>query len=146
MYKRLLVGYDGSKCADSALRRAVVLAKEGDAQLTMLWMCEPLPRYYVDTEEFEVKSEVLEDFYKTLCEEATSLAAGHRVSITCERGWGDPAEGVVRFADKGRCDLIVVGHSNHSELWGRVLGDTADRIADNAHCSVLIVKDHESGQ
>jgi nucleotide-binding universal stress UspA family protein len=25
-------------------------------------------------------------------------------------------------------------------LWGRLLGDTADRISDHAHCSVLIVK------
>ena len=31
-------------------------------------------------------------------------------------------------------------HSDHSELWGRLLGDTADRIADHAQCSVLIVK------
>jgi nucleotide-binding universal stress UspA family protein len=34
----------------------------------------------------------------------------------------------------------VVGHSDHSGLWGRLLGDTADRISDHAHCSVLIVK------
>jgi hypothetical protein len=32
------------------------------------------------------------------------------------------------------------GHSDPSELWGRFLGDTADRISDPAHCSVLIVK------
>jgi len=25
-------------------------------------------------------------------------------------------------------------------MWGRLLGDTADRISDHAHCSVLIVK------
>ena len=37
-------------------------------------------------------------------------------------------------------DLIVIGHSDHSALWGRLLGDTADRIADQAPCSVLIVK------
>jgi len=30
--------------------------------------------------------------------------------------------------------------SDHSEMWGRLLGDTADRISDHAHCSVLIVK------
>jgi len=42
--------------------------------------------------------------------------------------------------EEGGYDLIVVGHSDHSELWGRMLGDTADRMADHAHCSVLIVK------
>jgi len=46
----------------------------------------------------------------------------------------------VNFAKEGGYDLIVVGHSDHSELWGRLLGDTADRISDHAHCSVLIVK------
>lgn len=39
--------------------------------------------------------------------------------------------------------MIVVGHSDHSELWGRLLGDTADRVSDHAHCSVLIVKQPE---
>jgi nucleotide-binding universal stress UspA family protein len=47
---------------------------------------------------------------------------------------------MVNFAREGGYDLIVIGHSDHSELWGRLLGDTADRIADHAHCSVLIVK------
>ena len=47
---------------------------------------------------------------------------------------------MVKFANDGGYDLIVIGHSDHSELWGRLLGDTADRISDHAHCSVLIVK------
>jgi nucleotide-binding universal stress UspA family protein len=46
----------------------------------------------------------------------------------------------VSFAKEGNYDLIVIGHSDHSELWGRLLGDTADRVSDHAHCSVLIVK------
>jgi hypothetical protein len=37
----------------------------------------------------------------------------------------------------------VIEHSDHSELWGRLLGDTADRVSDHAHCSVLIVKQPE---
>ena len=40
-------------------------------------------------------------------------------------------------------DLILIGPSDYSELWGRLLGDTADRISDHAHCSVLIVKQPE---
>ena len=47
---------------------------------------------------------------------------------------------IVSFAAEQKCDLIVVGHSDHSEMWGRLLGDTADRISDHAHCSVMIVK------
>ena len=47
---------------------------------------------------------------------------------------------LVKLAAENGFDLIVIGHSDHSELWGRLLGDTADRIADHAHCSVLIVK------
>ena len=38
----------------------------------------------------------------------------------------------------------LIGHSDHSELWGRLLGDTADRVSDHAHCSVLIVKQPEN--
>jgi nucleotide-binding universal stress UspA family protein len=47
---------------------------------------------------------------------------------------------LLKVAEEGGYDLIVIGHSDHSELWGRMLGDTADRIADHASCSVLIVK------
>ena len=52
----------------------------------------------------------------------------------------DAAKVLVTFAREGGYDLIVIGHSDHSECWGRLLGDTADRIADHAHCSILIVK------
>jgi len=62
------------------------------------------------------------------------------IRIPCETRRGHPAKMIVKFADEGGCDLIVIGHSDHSELWGRLLGDTADRISDHAHCSVLIVK------
>lgn len=37
-------------------------------------------------------------------------------------------------------DAIVVGHAYHSEPWGRLLGDTANRLSDHERCRVLIVK------
>ena len=52
-------------------------------------------------------------------------------------GGGDAAKVIAGFATEGYYDLIVIGHSDHSELWGRRLGGTADRISDHAHCSVL---------
>ena len=58
----------------------------------------------------------------------------------CVARAGHPAKTIVQHPNEGGYDLIVVGHSDHSELWGRLLGDTADRSADHANCSVLIVK------
>ena len=72
--------------------------------------------------------------------EEAEVAAQHGLAIGCETRSGHPAKTIVQFADEGGYDLIVVGHSDHSEMWGRLLGDTADRISDHAHCSVLIVK------
>jgi len=69
-----------------------------------------------------------------------AVAREHGVEIPCETRRGHPAKAIVKFADEGGYDLIVIGHSDHSELWGRLLGDTADRISDHAQCSVLIVK------
>ncbi len=45
MFKNILVGYDGSKGGKEALHRAVVMAREFGAELTALWVREPLPRY-----------------------------------------------------------------------------------------------------
>ena len=75
--------------------------------------------------------------------EVAEVAQRFGVSIGCESRAGHAAKVIVNFAKEGDYDLIVIGHSDHSELWGRLLGDTADRISDHAHCSVLIVKQPE---
>ena len=45
MYQKILVGYDGSKGGRAALERAAVAAKHYHAQVTALWVREPLPRH-----------------------------------------------------------------------------------------------------
>lgn len=140
MFQNILVGYDGSKGGKAALRRAAVMARESNAQLTALWVREPLPRYTDLPGEPEGEAEAADEYFQERQQEVAEAAAHHGIKIACETKRGHPAKTIVKVADDGGCDLIVVGHSDHSELWGRLLGDTADRIADHAHCSVLIVK------
>lgn len=140
MFQKILVGYDGSKGGKAALRRAVMMAKEFNAQLTALWVREPLPRYTDLPGEPEGEADAADEYYQERQKEVAETAAEHGIKITCETRRGHPAKSIVKFADQGGYDLIVVGHSDHSEMWGRLLGDTADRIGDHAHCSVLIVK------
>jgi nucleotide-binding universal stress UspA family protein len=140
MFKKILVGYDGSKGGKAALRRAAVLAKGFNADLCALWVRELLPRHSDLPGEFEAEAEAADEYFKERSREIQAAAAEHGIPIRCETRRGHAAKTILRFADEGGYDLIVIGHSDHSELWGRLLGDTADRISDHAHCSVLIVK------
>src|SRR3984885_1378306 len=136
MFKKILVGYDGSKSAMNALERATALAKEFDAQITVLWVREPLPRHSDLPGEFEEESEAADEYFKARSQEVKDFSAQKQIEIRCECRSGHPAKTIVNFADEGKYDLIAVGHSDHSGLWGRLLGDTADPISDHAHCSV----------
>jgi hypothetical protein len=35
-------------------------------------------------------------------------------------------------------DLLVLGRSGHSAIWGRFIGTTAEKVARHVECSVLI--------
>ena len=145
MFTKILVGYDGSKGGKAALERAAVMAKEFQAELTALWVREPLPRHSDLPGEFAGESEAADEYYRERQQEIEAVAARHGLAIRCDTRCGHPAKTILMYADEGHYDLIVVGHSDHSELWGRLLGDTADRISDHAHCSVLIVKPFRNG-
>jgi len=140
MFKKILVGYDGSKGGKAALQHAATLAKQTNAQITALWVREPLPRHSDLPGESEEQAEAADEYFKQRQQEVSETAAQYGLQIGCETRRGHPAKTIVKTADEGQYDLVVVGHSDHSELWGRLLGDTADRISDHAHCSVLIVK------
>jgi nucleotide-binding universal stress UspA family protein len=143
MFQKILVGYDGSRGGKAALERAAALARESRAQLTALWVRQPLPRHADLPGEPEGEAEAAHDYFEERKREVEELAKRFGIAIGCESRAGHAAKVIVTFAKEGGYDLVVVGHSDHSELWGRLLGDTADRISDHAHCSVLIVKPAE---
>ncbi|MGO8698146.1 MAG: universal stress protein [Limisphaerales bacterium] len=52
--------------------------------------------------------------------------------MRCETHRGHPAKMILRFADEGRYDLIVIGHSDHSEAVGPLVG--RHRRSDRGSC------------
>ena len=140
MFDKILVGYDGSKGGKAALACAAGLAGKFGSQVTALWVREPLPRHSDLPGEYEAEAEAADDYFKERQQEVAAAAVQHGLSIACETRRGHPAKNILQAAKDGGFGLIVVGHSDHSELWGRLLGDTADRITDHAYCSVLVVK------
>jgi quercetin dioxygenase-like cupin family protein len=53
---------------------------------------------------------------------------------------GDPAEEILHFADRLRCDLIVMGSHGRTGLGRLLTGSVAEEVLRRAACPVLVVK------
>ena len=140
MYKKILVAYDGSDGSKLAAHHAMQLAKELGAELWALWVRGSLPHYPETVDEVEEEKAAADTYLQRLTRELMTLSNEHGVEIHADSRSGHPAKTILSFAEEGKFDLVVLGNRGHSELWGRFLGHTADKISENAHCSVLIVR------
>jgi nucleotide-binding universal stress UspA family protein len=140
MFQRVLVAYDGSDGAKKALDAAVSVARRDSAELIGLAIEAHLPHYGATVGEVEEERRFEEQACTQLLEEASSYAAGRGVAMQADIRAGHPAQEIVRAADDQGADLIVVGHSGHSGVWGRFHGGTAEKASRHAACSVLIVR------
>lgn len=53
---------------------------------------------------------------------------------------GHVVRDIVELADEIKAELLVIGAVGHSAIYERLMGSKADRMAQLAHCPVLIVK------
>lgn len=140
MFKKILIANDGSEGAKRALLTAIDLAKGCEAELHSISVEEELPKYAATLGEvIEAKRESNGYFHK-VNEEARRAASERGVTLQTHIVPGHEVGTIVQFAKDRQFDLLVIGHKGHSRLWKLHMGSTADKIADHAPCSLLIVQ------
>jgi nucleotide-binding universal stress UspA family protein len=140
MYNKILVAYDGSEGSKAALEQSVHLAQKFASQLTALWVRGSLPHYPETIDEVEEEKQAADAFTQKITNELLVFSKKHGIDIHADSRSGHPAKTIVDYANENGFDLIVLGHRGHSGLWGSFLGHTTDKVSENAHCSVLIVR------
>jgi nucleotide-binding universal stress UspA family protein len=140
MYERIVVGYDGSEGSKAALNEALRLAKKLGSEVTALWVRGRLVHYAETIDEVDEEKEAADAFFNKLKNEIEEFSKQRDISVQAHSEWGHPAKAIMDYAKSIECNLIVLGHKGHSGLWGNFLGHTADKVSENAHCSVLIVR------
>ena len=146
---KILFPTDFSECAESALNWAIMLAKNFEAELTML--------HAVVLHSDDVGEEVysrfpdLEQIIKTLENNAdtrleTALPDSGEVSVkqVVRRGY-DATDVILEFAEAENVDLITIGTHGRGGLGKLVLGGIANRIIKLSPCPVLAVKCDQKG-
>lgn len=101
---------------------------------------ERLPHMPELIDELTEEKERANAIFKKLHQKAARIANQAGVKIKAQTIAGHAAQGLVRFAEEGHFELIVLGHSGVSGVWGRFLGGTADKVVRHAPCDVLVVR------
>jgi nucleotide-binding universal stress UspA family protein len=147
MYKKILVGLDGSKHGLKAAREAVKLAKEFDSELHLLTVTRPFKvtpklRQFLEAENLLGEPKyVLDAMTDQIISEAKDIATKAKIeNIKTVIREGKPARTLLKYAESNKIDLIVVGSRGVGELDAALLGSVSQKVAMLSECTVMIVR------
>ena len=143
---KILIAYDGSSCADSALedlRRAGLprVAEAAVLSVSELWMqvVESVGAGEVRiVGALPASLEKAESLARRACERVQSYFPDW--TVKAEARSGSPASVVIEKADEWRPDLIVVGSHGRPALGRFMLGSVSQKVVTEAHCSVRVAR------
>ncbi len=135
----ILVPFDGSDHAEKALDYALNLAEKHDANVEILTVVDEVKMAPDWAREY---SEKLREQSEDVLTKAFSKAVKEKPNIKISKclAEGYASEEIVKCAEKGYHDLIVMGSRGMGIVRGLVLGSVSTRVANQAGIPVLIVK------
>lgn len=134
----IAVGLDGSDSSWKAFREAVQQAKLKGGALHLVSVQD------ADEPTFSATEALAEERHRHELERIQMQArleaesAGIHVEGAIVDGRSAPA--LVEYVKSHAINLLIVGDTGHSSIWGALLGTTAEKIVRNARCSVLVVR------
>ena len=138
MYRKILVGYDGSEAGTKAFDSALELAARNGAELWVLTVARP-PEIGDDVES-EAVIENSREYHRELLAPLREKTQQAGVAGHFDVAVGHPAEQIIYSADQHRVDLIVVGDRGHSKFARLLLGSVSKTVVQYADRPVLVVR------
>lgn len=146
MYSPIMVGVDGSKYAEAALRTAIQMAKFHDAKLVIasVYSYPPELGSILDKpddklNEASVRLKRMLDGYRAQAVKAGVKDVEVKVFTVFSPLMSVGAMLVIE-AERMGCALIVVGTRGMTGIKRTLLGSVADYVVRNAHCDVYVVR------
>lgn len=150
MYNTIVVGTDGSRQAEDAIRRAGQIARCGDvSRVHVVTAREAYPAYELERLKADVPAEFHDVFHANV--EAANRFGGARailrsmnIDVDEHEVDGHPATGILDVAESVDADLIVVGARGLGAIRRFLRGSVSTRVAHHSPCDVLVVEhDHD---
>ncbi|ADI74057.1 UspA domain protein [Methanohalobium evestigatum Z-7303] len=140
-YNKILIATDGSENSKNAVQSGINLAKNTGAKVYTVYIIEPVSAAMSRKGPDWAKSAM--EMMRKEGEKATEYVEkiGQEADIDVESIIleGDPAEEVIKFADKNDINLIVMGTRGLSGIKRFMVGSVADKVVRHSEKEVLVV-------
>ena len=146
MSKTILVPVDGSEHSKKALEFAAELCGKFDGKLLLLHVPQSLPHdrtLVLGAAAITMHStgDELAAAGSKVLDAAQQVATRHGCkNVQALTGSGDPAQAIVKQAEKVGADMIVMGSRGLSDIKGLLLGSVSHKVTYLAHCTCVTVR------
>ncbi|MEX2706613.1 MAG: universal stress protein [Candidatus Freyrarchaeum guaymaensis] len=143
MYRRIMVGTDGSEYSDKAVDHALELCRATGAELLAVSVVNMEVLECIENSDRDVYCKVqdsLEQRANDILSGVEEKAARENVPVKKIIQVGDPAEVLVELAKREGADLIVVGTRGHVGVKRVTLGSHAQKVVRWSNVPVLVVR------
>ncbi len=138
LYMNILVPLDGSAYSEKALLHACDMAKNYQSYLILLYVVEKsIPINLLDRKEY---LKMLREFGNKVLIKGRKTTTQQGVDSKIVLKEGNITNEIVKLAKKEQCNLIIVGNKGLGATARFFLGSVSNKLANNAPCSILIVK------
>lgn len=147
MFKKIVIGLDGSPESERAFRLACDLARKYESQVHLVHTPQPktvafalgaVAGYHAATT--MPSSKEVEDACDTILRSAKAITEEYDVRITqTHKDRGDPADEIIACAEGCGADLIVMGRRGLGSVGSLLQGSTTQRVNHLAKCACLSV-------
>ncbi|WP_114576118.1 universal stress protein [Saliphagus sp. LR7] len=136
---RILLAYDGSPAAETALDLAV--SRYGGDELVALYVAEVDPTTY-DASAFGGGTDDVPDSdeAEAVLEEARERAVREGYELETDVIQGTPSDVIAEYAGEHGFDQIVMGTHGRQSISEMIVGSTAEQVVRNSPVPVLTVR------
>lgn len=140
--KKILVPIDGSEYSVNAILKAKEICGPLGCDITILNVIKPMQDYsYVHNKDFYKDAErSLLGHSRLLLEKSLEHFKDFPGKVDTQYRRGDPVDEIVRFAEEGGFDLVIMGSRGLGAFSRTLLGSISDKVIHHIKVSVLIVK------
>lgn len=147
MFKKIVVGTDGSTAAETALRMACEIGKKFGSELHLVHTPQPQTAAFATGAIAGYPAAAAMPSEEEVQEAANAiLQSGAKIAEDCglpiaetHSTRGNPVAEIISCAETCGADLIVTGRRGLGNLSAMVLGSTSQGISHNAKCAVMTV-------